>query len=59
METKNNTPERGDIRPMLLGTYVGLDGVARSKTVPSTREDTFVRSGMGASPTWAVFCPDN
>lgn len=59
METKNNTSERGDIRPMLLGTYVGLDGVARSKTVPSTREDTFVRSGMGASPTWAVFCPDN
>lgn len=59
MDSKYNTSEHGEIRSMLLGSYVGLDGVTRSKTVPSTREDTFVGSGMGASPTWAVFCPDS
>lgn len=46
-------------RRMMLGSFVGLDGVVRSKTIPSTREATFVKSGMGASPTWAVFCPDS
>ncbi|RSX52170.1 glutamine synthetase [Bifidobacterium goeldii] len=44
---------------MMLGSFVGLDGVVRSKTIPTTRESTFIRSGMGASPTWAVFCPDS
>lgn len=44
---------------MLLGSFVGLDGVVRSKAVPASRESTFARSGMGASPTWTVFCPDS
>ena len=59
MDTALNTSKQYGTHQMLLGTFVGLDGVARSKTVPSTREDTFVRAGMGASLTWAVFCPDS
>lgn len=44
---------------MMIGTFVGLDGVIRSKAVPGARGAAFASSGMGASPTWVVFCPDN
>jgi glutamine synthetase len=61
MELRNAPSEnkQAATRQMLLGSFVGLDGVTRSKTVPSSRESTFVKSGMGASPTWSVFCPDS
>lgn len=44
---------------MVTGSVVDMAGVARSKSVPVARTATFHRSGMGASPTWNVFCIDN
>lgn len=44
---------------LLLGSYVDMGGVARSKSVPVGRRASFARSGMGASPSWAAFCPDD
>ena len=45
-------------RALLLGSYVDMGGVARAKIVPVGRRESFARSGMGASPSWAVFCHD-
>jgi glutamine synthetase len=44
---------------VLIGSIVDMAGVARAKTVPLRRAGDFHRAGMGASPTWNVFCIDN
>ncbi|MEE4542433.1 glutamine synthetase family protein [Streptomyces sp. V4-01] len=44
---------------VLIGSVVDMAGVARAKTVPVRRAGDFHRAGMGASPTWNVFCIDN
>jgi glutamine synthetase len=43
---------------LVLGTTVDYSGVVRAKGVPAPRLDAFVDSGMGASPSWVVFCVD-
>ena len=43
---------------LLLGTAVDYAGVIRSKGVPAERFPAFVEAGMGASPSWLVFCVD-
>ena len=43
---------------LLLGTAVDYSGVIRSKGVPIARFPAFVEAGMGASPSWLVFCVD-
>lgn len=44
---------------LLVGSVVDMAGVARAKSVPFERAATFHRTGVGASPTWNVFCIDN
>ncbi len=46
-----------DVR-ILLGTAVDYSGVIRAKAVPAARLPVFVERGMGASPSWLVFCVD-
>jgi glutamine synthetase len=43
---------------IVLGTVVDMSGVTRAKGVPLDRLEDFVDSGMGASPSWNVFCVD-
>ena len=43
---------------MVLGTMVNNAGLTLAKTVSPDRLATFARSGLGASPTWNVFCID-
>lgn len=43
---------------LLVGTAVDYAGVIRAKGVPVARFPTFVEAGMGASPSWLVFCVD-
>lgn len=43
---------------ILLGTAVDYAGVIRAKAVPAPRFPAFVTAGMGASPSWLVFCVD-
>ncbi len=56
---------RGNLRPvrytseLIIGSIVDLAGVSRAKMVPANRVDVFVTSGMGASPSWSVFCADD
>ena len=42
----------------VLGTAVDFSGVTRAKGVPIARFPAFVEIGMGASPSWLVFCAD-
>jgi hypothetical protein len=42
----------------VLGTAVDFSGVTRAKGVPVERFKTFVETGVGASPSWLVFCVD-
>ncbi len=42
----------------LLGTAVDYAGVIRTKGVPVARFPAFADVGMGASPSWLVFCVD-
>jgi glutamine synthetase len=49
---------RGGVR-LLLGTLVDFAGVTRTKGVPIARLRAFQQTGMGASPSWVVFCVDN
>lgn len=42
----------------VLGTAVDYSGVTRAKGVPVERFKTFVEIGVGASPSWVVFCVD-
>jgi glutamine synthetase len=44
---------------LLLGTLVDYAGVTRTKGVPTARLRAYQQSGMGASPSWVVFCVDN
>lgn len=44
---------------LLLGTLVDFAGVTRTKGVPIGRLRAYQQSGMGASPSWVVFCVDN
>ncbi|GAA1158241.1 glutamine synthetase family protein [Nocardioides aquiterrae] len=41
------------------GSVTDLAGVTRGKYVPTRRLPAFVRAGMGASPSWSVFCVDS
>jgi glutamine synthetase len=43
---------------IVLGTAVDMSGVTRAKGVPVDRLEAFVHNGMGASPSWNVFCVD-
>ncbi len=43
---------------VVLGTVVDLAGVTRAKGVPVDRLPAFAEAGMGASPSWLVFCVD-
>jgi glutamine synthetase len=43
---------------MVAGTMVNNAGLTLAKTVTPDRLATFARSGLGASPTWNVFCID-
>ena len=42
----------------LVGTVVDYAGLIRAKGVPVARFPAFVDVGMGASPSWLVFCVD-
>jgi glutamine synthetase len=44
---------------LLLGSVVDYAGVTRTKGVPIDRLRAYQQSGMGASPSWMVFCVDN
>ena len=44
---------------LLLGTLVDYAGVTRTKGVPIARLRSYQEAGMGASPSWVVFCVDN
>ncbi|WP_435582367.1 glutamine synthetase family protein [Amycolatopsis thermoflava] len=44
---------------LLAGTVVDPAGVTRAKFVPPHRARDFHRAGLGASPSWHVFCIDN
>ena len=44
---------------LLSGTIVDPAGVIRAKHVPAARARAFHIAGMGASPSWNVFCIDN
>jgi glutamine synthetase len=43
----------------LLGTVVDSAGVIRGKQVTASRAHVFASSGLGASPSWTVFCADD
>jgi glutamine synthetase len=47
-----------DVR-LLTGSVVDPAGVIRAKHVPAARAGAFHINGMGASPSWNVFCVDN
>ena len=44
---------------IVMGSVIDFAGVARGKTVPLRRLSSFVTAGMGASPSWNVFCIDD
>ncbi|SDJ72094.1 glutamine synthetase [Arthrobacter cupressi] len=44
---------------LLVGTAVDYAGGTHCKAVPIRRLPAFQRAGMGASPSWNVFCADN
>ncbi|GAA4395146.1 glutamine synthetase family protein [Tsukamurella soli] len=50
--------ERGGVS-LVVGTALDFAGVIRSKAVPTRRLRSFAETGMGASPSWVVFCVDN
>lgn len=43
---------------LVVGTVVDMAGVTRAKAVPRARLAAFAEVGMGASPSWNVFCVD-
>ncbi|HET6825307.1 MAG TPA: glutamine synthetase family protein [Amnibacterium sp.] len=43
---------------IVVGTMVNNAGLTLAKSVSPDRLATFARSGLGASPTWNVFCID-
>jgi glutamine synthetase len=52
-------PTGTDPGDLHVGMLVDLSGVTRAKAVPQVRRSAFAGSGIGASPTWMVFCLDN
>lgn len=50
---------RADGARLLVGMISDTGGVLRAKSVPPARIESFATNGMGASPSWAVFCVDN
>ncbi|MGD0704520.1 MAG: glutamine synthetase family protein [Trebonia sp.] len=44
---------------IVVGSVIDFAGVARAKTVPLERLSSFATAGMGASPSWNVFCIDD
>ncbi len=44
---------------LVIGSIVNAAGYAHAKAVPASRALSFHRSGIGAGPTWTVFCIDN
>lgn len=50
---------RADGARLLVGMISDTGGVLRAKSVPAARIESFATNGMGASPSWAVFCVDN
>jgi glutamine synthetase len=44
---------------LVVGSVIDPAGVARAKEVPVRRVRAFHVNGMGASPSWNVFCIDN
>jgi glutamine synthetase len=44
---------------VVIGSVVDHGGVARAKQTPVARAPEWHRAGLGASPTWNVFCIDN
>jgi glutamine synthetase len=50
--------EEAEVR-LFSGSVVDPAGVIRAKHVPVSRADAFHVNGMGASPSWNVFCVDN
>lgn len=44
---------------VLTGTIVDPAGVIRAKQVPIEHAEVFAKHGVGASPSWNVFCIDN
>ncbi|MGS2588571.1 glutamine synthetase [Streptomyces hebeiensis] len=44
---------------LIIGSTVDMAGVSRAKAVPAHRLADYVRTGMGASPSWNVFCADD
>ncbi|GAA3211054.1 glutamine synthetase family protein [Microbacterium terregens] len=45
--------------PLVIGSLVDPGGVSRAKAVPASRADAFAATGVGASPSWNVFCADD
>lgn len=43
----------------LLTSLIDCAGVMRGKIVPKSRAKSVAKSGVGASPSWALFCADN
>lgn len=46
-------------RALLLTTLIDCAGVTRGKVIPVERMESAARSGVGASPSWCLFCVDN
>lgn len=44
---------------LIVGSIVDLAGVMRAKVAPADRTAAFTDCGMGASPSWSVFCADD
>ncbi|MFC6343934.1 hypothetical protein ACFP8W_18270, partial [Nocardioides hankookensis] len=50
-------PDLDGVR-LIGGSIVDMAGVSRAKYVPTSRLTAFQTVGMGASPSWSVFCVD-
>lgn len=53
------TTELGSEARYLLGTLADSAGVIRGKQVSRQRAGAYASAGLGASPSWAVFCIDD
>jgi glutamine synthetase len=58
LATATTNLENAEVR-LLSGSVVDPAGVIRAKHVPARRAGEFHAHGMGASPSWNVFCVDN
>ncbi len=56
-ETLSQAEARGTA--LVIGTVVDMAGVAHAKAVPISRAASFHHSGIGAAPSWNLFCVDN